>query len=71
MICEAPDSAGSPAAITTNTIDARPRGPNHPMNPTVGSRAWAAEQSDGDREHPDYRQAEGRVDGHRGVDTVQ
>src|SRR4051812_27124644 len=48
--------------ITAKTIDAGPRGPNHPTKPSVGGRACEPHIRDHDRHHPHERQAQERVE---------
>ena len=58
----APASVSASTARIPNTIDASPRGPNQPMNATVGALQAAADQRDRHRDHPDDRQAEDGVE---------
>ena len=55
-------SCASSTMRTAKTIEARPRGPNQPTNADRLSAGAAAQQRDGDREHPHEREAEHRVE---------
>ena len=57
------ESCGSADSDTRspNTIDASPRGPNHPANQTVGRARPAPTERHRDGQHPHHRQAQGRV----------
>ena len=64
--CEHARSASDPVseskAITANTTDARPRGPNQPMNATVVTGEPCADQGDRHGNHAHHGEGEDRED---------
>ena len=54
----------SSRAISAKMIEARPRGPNHPMNATVGGDSPVPDQGERHRQHPDHGEAQHGVADH-------